>query len=125
MDLAPTFLELAGARYPGTRGTSLTRPMLGTSMVSYLQGKAAIVHDTTYAVGLWSGGHASFRKGNFKLVNTERPYREDRLMLYDVSKDPAETTDLSRTRPATYRAMLDAWRQYLKDNDIRLPAVRD
>lgn len=125
MDLAPTFLELAGAGYPGKRGTSLTRPMLGSSMVSYLKGKTASVHDSTYTVGLWSGGHASFRKGKYKLVNTERPYREDRLLLYDVVSDPAETTDLSRTRPATYRSMLEAWRQYLKDHDIRLPVAKE
>jgi arylsulfatase A-like enzyme len=99
--------------------------MLGSSMVSYLQGKTAIVHDSTYTVGLWSGGYASFRKGKFKLVNTERPYREDRLKLYDVSKDPAETTDLSRTHPATYQAMLEAWRQYVNDHDIRLQIAKE
>lgn len=121
MDLAPTFLELAGVKYPGKLGTNTTRPMLGESMVSSLRGKSAGVHDSTYVAGLWAGGSASFRRGRWKLVNTERPYREDRLRLYDVVGDPGETTDLSAARPATYRAMLEAWRQYVKANDIRLP----
>jgi arylsulfatase A-like enzyme len=120
MDLAPTFLELAGVKYPGELGTSSTRPMLGESMISSLRGKSDAVHDSTYAAGLWAGGSASFRRGRWKLVNTERPYREDRLKLYDVVGDPGETTDLSAARPATYRAMLDAWRQYVKAHDIRL-----
>ncbi len=123
MDLAPTFLELAGAAYPGKRGTGETRPMLGESMVTYLSGKSAAVHDSTYVTGMWSGGNASFRRGRWKLVNTERPYREGRLKLYDVVNDPGETTDLSKARPATYQAMMERWRQYVKDHDIRLQSA--
>jgi arylsulfatase len=120
MDLAPTFLELAGVKYPGKLGTDATRPMLGESMISSLRGKSDAVHDSTYVAGLWAGGSASFRRGRWKLVNPERPYREDRLRLYDIVGDPGETTDLSAVRPATYRAMLEAWRQYVKAQDIRL-----
>lgn len=120
MDLAPTFLELAGASYPGKRATATTRPLLGKSMLPYLQGKTLAVHDSTEAIGFWSGGSVSFRRGKWKLVNVERPYREDRLRLYDMPNDPGETTDLSQARPATYQAMLEAWRQYQKTHDIRL-----
>ncbi len=120
MDLAPTILEIAGVKYPGSLGTATTRPMLGMSMISFLQGKANDLHDSTYVTGLWAGGNASFRRGRWKLVNTERPYREDLLRLYDVVDDPGETQDLSVARPATYRKMLDLWRQHLKKHDIRL-----
>jgi arylsulfatase A-like enzyme len=94
--------------------------MLGESMIASLRGKSKAVHDSTYVAGLWAGGSVSFRRGRWKLVNTERPYREDRLRLYDVVDDPGETTDLSAARPATHKAMLDAWRQYLQAHDIRL-----
>jgi arylsulfatase len=120
MDLAPTFLELAEVVYPGKRGTAETRPMLGKSMMTYLMGKSPVVHDSTYVAGLWSGGFASLRRGRWKLVNTERPFREEHLKLYDLLSDPGETTDLSKARPATYQAMMERWRQFVKDNDIRL-----
>lgn len=120
MDLAPTFLEIAGATYPQKVGSAPIRPMLGESMLSFLQGKSVAVHDSTYATGLWSGGNMSFRRGRWKLANTERPYREDRLQLFDVENDPGETRDLSKVLPATYAAMLEAWRRYLRDHDIRI-----
>ncbi len=121
MDLAPTFLELAAASYPGKFAMPSTRPMLGASMVNYLRGKSEVLHDSTYAFGFWSGENACFRRGKWKLVNTERPYREARLKLYDIEQDPGETKDLSTSLPAKYLAMLEAWRQYVKELDIRLP----
>lgn len=120
MDVAPTFLELAAVKYPGRLGAKTTRPMLGESLIPSLRGKSDTVHDSTYVAGFWAGGSVSFRRGRWKLVNTERPYREDRLRLYDVVGDPGETNDLSQARSATYQAMLEAWRQYLKVHDIRL-----
>jgi len=120
MDIAPTVLELANVAYPGKLATKTTRPMLGKSIITYLQSEAEHVHDSTYAYGAWAGGNASFRRGRWKLVNTERPYREDRLKLYDVVADPGETTDLTAARPATYKKMLDGWRQFIKEHDIRL-----
>jgi arylsulfatase len=125
MDLAPTFLELAGANYPGARGTAATRPMLGTSLQSYLRGNSPSVHDSTYAYGVWSGGYAGFWRGRWKLVNKRVPYREDGMQLFDLVSDPGETTDLSAKHPATYQAMMEAWRQYVKAQEIRLPAGRD
>lgn len=120
MDIAPTILELAGASYPGTSGTSAIRPMLGHSALPYLQGRSEHVHDSTYAFGVLTGENASFRRGRWKLVNTERPYREDKLKLFDVVKDPGETEDLTAKHPATYREMLERWRAYVKQNDIRI-----
>ncbi|MBL7850548.1 MAG: sulfatase-like hydrolase/transferase [Cyclobacteriaceae bacterium] len=125
MDLAPTFLELAGVVYPGNRGTATTRPMLGSSLRSYLDGSSTAVHDSTYVFGLWSGGYAGFWRGRWKLANKSIPYREDRMQLFDLVSDPGETTDLSAKRPATYQAMVEAWRQYLQAHDIRLPAAKD
>ncbi len=125
MDLAPTFIDLAAASYPGKRGTTNTRPMLSTSMRAYLAGKAVAVHDSAYAYGLWSGGAAGFWKGKWKLTNKETPYREGQLQLFDLQRDPGETTDLSSARPEIYREMVEAWRQYIKTHDIRIPPPRN
>jgi hypothetical protein len=45
MDLAPTYLELAGASCPATEGI---RPMLGESLVDYLAGRKVAPHDDNY-----------------------------------------------------------------------------
>jgi arylsulfatase A-like enzyme len=107
MDLAPTFLELAGARYP-TDGS--VRPMLGASMVDLLQGRADRVHGNDYVTVLHHGDRAFVRQGRWKLVNLEPPFAEEGLELFDLDADPGETTNLAQAEPEVLSAMLDLWR---------------
>ncbi len=120
MDIAPTLLELAGVSYPETRGSERLLPMLGESMLKYLMGKQGNVHDANYSMGLELAGRAYFRKGNWKIVNVEGPYRESTFQLYDVASDPGETTNLVERFPEKFSELLAGWRQFLKTNDIRI-----
>jgi arylsulfatase A-like enzyme len=54
MDLAPTFLELAGVKYPERYGNKKTTPMLGESLLSFMGGKTNIIHPTNYVYVRWS-----------------------------------------------------------------------
>lgn len=120
MDIAPTLLELAGVSYPETRGTARLLPMLGESMLNYLMGKQGNVHDANYSMGLELAGRAYFRRGNWKIVNVEGPYRESTFQLFDVASDPGETTNLAERFPEKFRELMDGWRQFVKANDIRI-----
>jgi len=124
MDIAPTVLEIAHAKYPGSRGSERTRPMLGESMVSYLAGKATTVHDANYATGLEQAGRAYFRKGNWKIVNLEGPHREATFQLFDVAVDPGETNNLAERLPEKFSEMMEGWRQFRRSNDIRIAPER-
>lgn len=107
MDLAPTFLEVAGGEYPAD---DAVRPMLGESMVAFLQGKADHVHDESYVTTLYHAGHAFIRRGKWKLVNLEPPFREADMELFDMEADPGETTNLAQSEPQVFAAMLELWR---------------
>jgi arylsulfatase len=120
MDLAPTFLEWAGATYPGHRGGTLTKPILGQSMSSYLYGKSFSVHDSTYGFGLELAGTACFRKGKWKITTVTRPYREEDMKLYNIETDPGETADLAIKYPKKYLELLQAWRSYQQVNGIQI-----
>lgn len=120
MDLAPTILEWAGAKYPGEHGTASTLPMLGRSAVSYLQGKSKTIHAEDYATGLELSGRAYYRKGKWKIVNVERPYRKENFLLFDVAMDPGETTNLASRFPGKYEELWAAWKMFCERNGIRL-----
>ncbi len=66
------------------------------------------------------GPQSSILIGNMKLV---RIYEEDRVALFDLSKDLGERNDLVRTLPAEAKRMSDELQTYLKAVDAQLPTV--
>jgi arylsulfatase len=124
MDLAPTFLEWAGTSYPGKRRGTHTQPLLGASMTAYLGGKSQQVHDSTYVVGVESGGTAFFRQGKWKITNATRRYREESFKLYNVEVDPGEAVNLSAKYPKKYNELLRGWRSYQQSHGIRIAPAK-
>jgi arylsulfatase A-like enzyme len=118
MDLAPTFLELAGATYPADGSV---RPMEGESMVALLSGDAATVHAADYVTTLFHGGRAFVRRGPWKLVTLDPPFAESAFELFDVEADPGETTNLAAAQPEVFREMLELWRTERERLGIVLP----
>jgi len=118
MDLAPTFLELAGADYPAG-GT--IQPMRGESINDVLNGRSDIVHEENYVTVHSHGGRSLIRKGNWKLTNLNRPFDEAEFELFNLELDPGETTNLADSEPDKYQEMLELWRVERKALGIVLP----
>jgi len=118
MDLAPTFLEIAGAEYPN--GGSV-RPMLGESMTDFLAGNSDAVHDDDYVTVLSHRGHSYLRRGQWKIVTTEGPFDESNFELYDVVADPGEIDNLSESDPDKLAELIALWRIKRKEMGIVLP----
>ena len=118
MDLAPTFLEMAGADYPDDGSV---RPMLGESMLPLLSGAADRVHEEDYTTVLSHWGRALVRRGQWKLSTLEPPFDESKFELFDLAADPGETTDLRLSHPGKYQELLDAWRLERRRFGIVLP----
>jgi arylsulfatase A-like enzyme len=79
-DLLPTFCELAGVKAPlGIDGVSLAATLSGTGQQHQ---RDFIIHE--------AGKYASIIRGNHKLVRSNSG-----LELYDLGKDPTESTDVS------------------------------
>jgi arylsulfatase len=118
MDLAPTFIELAGGRYPDD---GPVRPMLGASLLPLMQGAAAEAHPEDYVTVLEHRNQALLRQGRWKLTTVESPFRESDFALYDILADPGETTDLSAQYPDKREELLEIWRERRLDLGIVLP----
>ncbi len=118
MDLAPTFYELAGINYPGQLGASQTMPLLGKSILPYLKNETPFIHDENYGTGLEHRGRIYYRKGDWKIVQLEAPYDENKFLLFDLKNDLGETTDLSKSHPEKLEELKLEWKKFVDDNKI-------
>jgi arylsulfatase len=116
MDLMPTFLELAGARYPDDKV-----PMRGESARSFLMGEASAVHGDDYVTTFSYQQRGFTRQGNWKLMTLEQPFDERDFALYDLAHDPGETADLSAQYPEKRAELLRLWRRERRALGITLP----
>jgi arylsulfatase len=118
MDIAPTLLDVAGVAYPSDGSV---RPMLGETMWPLLRGEAAEVHGPTYVTTLYHWGLAFVRQGRWKLVTMTAPFDPSAFQLFDLEADPGETTDLSKTDPQRFQALLRLWNEHRLQLGIVLP----
>jgi len=112
VDLLPTAADLAGAPVP--------REVDGVSLVPALTGRGRQrAREATYwAYPHFIGGtrpHAAVRVGDDKLVMF---LRERRVELYDLARDPAESTDLAAQRPEDAARLRRLLEDHLAELDL-------
>jgi arylsulfatase len=121
-DVAPTLLDLAGVPEPGGdyRGRMVAK-IEGASMAPLLRGRSDRVHGDDYTMGWELFGRRALRRGDWKITWLYPPYGDGRWWLFDLSSDPAETTDVSERYPEKKAELLAAWADYARANRIVLP----
>jgi arylsulfatase A-like enzyme len=118
MDIAPTFIALAGAKYPDDGSV---QPMRGESMAALLEGSSDRVHADDYITSQHFEGRAYLRQGRWKITQLEQPFDESGFTLHDLRADPGESIDLAEQYPEKLTELLVLWRQQRKEMDIILP----
>lgn len=124
LDLAPTFFELAGVDYPNQWKGKNVKPLLGKSLIPLLRGKSNLIHDSTYVFGLEHGGYAMIRKGDWKILNIERPFDLANFQLFNMNADLAEQNDLKGSYPEKYQEMLAEWESFSKEVGVVIPTPK-
>jgi arylsulfatase len=104
IDILPTCLELANAKYPAQINGLSTTPVEGKSMLPLLRGEIANTHDTLF----WEheGGRA-LRIGDWKISALKNGAWE----LFDLAKDRTETNNLAKALPGKVKDMEEVWRK--------------
>jgi arylsulfatase len=119
MDIAPTFLDLAGASHPGTRYKDREIVGLrGRSLGPWLDGGADRVHPPGTSTGWELFGRRAIRKDEWKAVYTPDEDGVSRWQLYDLSRDQGETNDLAGQERAKLEELLTLWRRYVEETGV-------
>ncbi|TXK49357.1 arylsulfatase [Pontibacter qinzhouensis] len=95
IDLAPTFYELAGAKYPATYKGATAHPLAGKSLLPVLYGRAEEVNRGEPIFWERAGNRAA-REGQWKIVSDYPGYTWE---LYNLDNDLGETRDLASQHP--------------------------
>jgi arylsulfatase len=63
-------------------------------------------------------GRKAIRKGDWKIIDNNKPYGKSRWELYNLKSDPFEREDLSEFDPAKLSEMIEVWDQYAERNGV-------
>ncbi|MFV0253694.1 MAG: sulfatase-like hydrolase/transferase [Beutenbergiaceae bacterium] len=118
-DIAPTLLELAGVGRPDSRGGLPTVPADGVSFAGLVRDRRAESrHQGQYLAVM---GQRAYYQGSWKAVAPQLGERDDDLsqwQLYDLSSDPAESTDVAPEHPQVVAELAEQWRRAAWSNTV-------
>ena len=118
-DITPTLLGLAGVEAPQGRYRGRpVEPMIGRDLGPLLRQEVDRVYGPDDAVGYELAGHSALFQGDYKLLFTRGPLGDGQWHLYDIVRDPGETTNLASEQPLRLQRMLSAYERYARDNKV-------
>ncbi len=105
IDLLPTCLDLAGAKYPSEVNGLKTERLDGRNLMPLILGKTKAIHDTLY----WEheGGRA-IRIGDWKMSSLKNSAWE----LFNLAEDRNESVNLSAKFPKRVEQLDEAWNNW-------------
>ena len=102
IDLMPTLLDIAGARYPAEFKSKVIQPMEGVSLRAAFKGEPLPERPL-----FWEHqGNAAVRVGNWKAV---RPGRQGEWQLFDLATDRTESNNLAAENPGKLESLKKTW----------------
>jgi arylsulfatase A-like enzyme len=108
IDLAPTFYELARAKYPANFNGITPHSLVGKSLLPVLTGVTGEVNRNEPI--FWErAGNRAVRKGKWKLVSD---FDKNKWELYDLEKDRGETTDVAQENSQVVRELAADYQQW-------------
>jgi len=115
IDLAPTFYELAGAKYPSVLNGVSSNALPGKSLLPVLTGKAGRVERGEPL--FWErGGNKAVRDGDWKLVSPAA--KGEKYELFNIAEDRAENLDVAAQHPDIVARLKAAYAQWAEKNDV-------
>ena len=122
MDIVPTLLEFAGLEHPAVYEGRPVAPIKGTSWKPFLdtpptkeQDGPWLIHGEDHVTGFECAGSGALRRGRYKITYVPKPHGPQRWELFDILRDPGETTDISTDNSKVFEELLALWEQYKEE----------
>ncbi|NOZ62558.1 MAG: arylsulfatase [Calditrichaeota bacterium] len=109
IDLMPTILDVAGAKYPEEFKGKKIHKLDGKSLLPALKGKTRQGHEALYWEHL---GNCAIRQGKWKLVMDGKLKSWE---LYDLEDDRTERRNLTEKYPKKVKRMRKQWQKWAED----------
>lgn len=116
IDLAPTFLALAGVEHPAQKNGTPLLPLAGQSLLEIWRGGVPLQRPLFFE----HEGNRAVRLGKWKLVWTN--YQQV-WELYDISRDRSETRNLAEQLPQRVEQMSKLWEQWARNSFVEMKRV--
>lgn len=118
-DITPTIMDFAGVEASENEPV----PINGRSLRPVLDGAADETHAATKPIGMEVSGNGALFLDGYKITRNMPPFGDGVWRLYDLSKDPGETTDLAAVEPERMQTMLEYYQEYADEfGVVELPA---
>jgi arylsulfatase len=111
----PTMLAMAKLKHPERYRGREVAPMSGRSIIGMLSGDVKEIYSPDEPVGAEMAGGKWLRRGAYKAVMVPPPFGPGEWQLFDLSRDPGETDNLSKKHPEIMKELKAAWKQYADD----------
>ena len=115
VDLAPTFYDVAGAKYPSTYNGNKINPLIGKSLTGLFFKDEPIQRDKPLFWELW--GNRALRDGKWKLVSY---FPANQWELYDIDNDRGETNNLAAKNPDIVKKLSLEYLEWVNQNNVVL-----
>ena len=109
-DIAPTVLAWLEVDPKAIAG----KPMTGRSLLPVLGGSVACVYGPDESRAVEVSGNSALYLGDYKVTRSVPPMGDGQWRLYNLARDPGETTDLSASEPAVKARLLAEYDAYAK-----------
>jgi arylsulfatase A-like enzyme len=116
-DIMPTVLEIAQATYPSQYRGNNIHAGIGKSLMPVLKGDSVTVHSND-GMGWELFEMKAYIRGNWKILRLPQPMGTGEWQLFDLEKDPGETTDLAKQYSDTRDNLVKAWNDYAVHNEV-------
>lgn len=105
MDVLPTLMEAAGAKYPTQLKGHPIQPVEGISLLPALRGESLAAR----TIGFDHQAAHAIREGDWKAVYAKRMPEALRWELYNLAEDRCELNDLAKKQPQRLALMVSHW----------------
>jgi arylsulfatase A-like enzyme len=109
MDIMATLVDVTHSPYPKQSNGQPIQPMEGLSLAPTFKANGTLAQRS---ICYQHEGARAIKKGNWKLLMSKRQSTEPTWELYDLTKDPCETTNLAGRHPEIVKSLVAEWDEW-------------